>query len=181
MKAITIHQPWASLIAVGAKKIETRSWATNYRGPIAIHAGKGILMPGRKELPVIAEALFRELSPRMDDVRGDFESLPCGAVIAIADLVECWTIDGYGHDLQWQPGVNDSASKFYYVYPVSIKEPKAENFSRIKYPETLFGYYPDCGFKKEPRYAWELANIRPIDPIPARGRQRLWEWDGDRD
>ncbi len=38
MKAITLWQPWASLIAIGAKKIETRSWATKYRGPLAIHA-----------------------------------------------------------------------------------------------------------------------------------------------
>ena len=40
MKAITLWQPWASLIACGAKKYETRSWATRYRGPIAIHAAK---------------------------------------------------------------------------------------------------------------------------------------------
>ena len=39
MKALTIMQPWASLIACGAKTIETRSWPTKYRGPIAIHAG----------------------------------------------------------------------------------------------------------------------------------------------
>lgn len=40
MKAITILQPWAALIACGAKKIETRSWYTDHRGQIAIHAGK---------------------------------------------------------------------------------------------------------------------------------------------
>lgn len=40
MKAITILQPWANLIACGAKKIETRSWATQYKGQIAIHAAK---------------------------------------------------------------------------------------------------------------------------------------------
>jgi hypothetical protein len=40
MKAITIWQPWASLIAIGAKQYETRSWETKYRGPIAIHAAK---------------------------------------------------------------------------------------------------------------------------------------------
>lgn len=40
MKAITIRQPWAGLIAVGEKVYETRSWPTKYRGPIAIHAGK---------------------------------------------------------------------------------------------------------------------------------------------
>jgi len=38
VKALTLHQPWASLIAVGAKRIETRSWSTSYRGPLAIHA-----------------------------------------------------------------------------------------------------------------------------------------------
>lgn len=38
MKALTIWQPWATAIAIGAKRIETRSWETHYRGPIAIHA-----------------------------------------------------------------------------------------------------------------------------------------------
>lgn len=40
MKALTIYQPWATLIAIGAKHIETRSWSTKYRGPLAVHAGK---------------------------------------------------------------------------------------------------------------------------------------------
>lgn len=40
MKAITLWQPWASLLACGAKGYETRSWATSYRGQIAIHAAK---------------------------------------------------------------------------------------------------------------------------------------------
>lgn len=38
MKVLTLHQPWASLIALGVKTIETRSWSTQYRGPLAIHA-----------------------------------------------------------------------------------------------------------------------------------------------
>lgn len=40
IKALSLWQPWASLITVGAKKIETRSWGTAYRGWIAIHAAK---------------------------------------------------------------------------------------------------------------------------------------------
>lgn len=40
MKAITLFQPWASLIMDGRKTIETRSWKTNYRGVLAIHAGR---------------------------------------------------------------------------------------------------------------------------------------------
>jgi hypothetical protein len=40
MKAISLWQPWASLIVSGAKKIETRSWNTNIRGRVAIHASQ---------------------------------------------------------------------------------------------------------------------------------------------
>lgn len=40
LKAITLLQPWASLVAMGAKTIETRPYATQYRGPLAIHAAK---------------------------------------------------------------------------------------------------------------------------------------------
>ena len=38
MKVLTLWQPWATLVAIGAKRIETRSWRTNHRGPLAIHA-----------------------------------------------------------------------------------------------------------------------------------------------
>ena len=38
MKALSLRQPWASLIADGRKTIETRTWRTHYRGPLAIHA-----------------------------------------------------------------------------------------------------------------------------------------------
>lgn len=40
-KALTLTQPWATLVALGIKKVETRSWATGHRGPILIHAAKG--------------------------------------------------------------------------------------------------------------------------------------------
>ena len=42
MKVLTIRQPWATLIVEGYKRFEFRSWKTNYRGDILIHAGKGI-------------------------------------------------------------------------------------------------------------------------------------------
>jgi hypothetical protein len=40
MQALTIHQPWASLLVKGKKRYETRDWQRNYRGLLAIHAGK---------------------------------------------------------------------------------------------------------------------------------------------
>lgn len=42
MKCLSTIDPFATLIAIQEKKIETRSWKTNYRGKIAIHASKNI-------------------------------------------------------------------------------------------------------------------------------------------
>lgn len=91
MKAITILQPWATLIATGEKQFETRSWATKYRGDLAIHAGKKVDMDACRE-PVISAALARHGYTGYN--------LPTGAVVATAELVNClksvdtWT-DGY--------------------------------------------------------------------------------------
>jgi hypothetical protein len=92
MKAITILQPFASLIACGAKKIETRSWPTKYRGPIAIHAGAK---------PLDTTSYFDRELYRFCDALGlpdiySFTQLPHGAVIAIADLVDVWEMS-YKH------------------------------------------------------------------------------------
>ncbi len=40
MKALTVWQPWATLIALEAKQYETRSWTSNHRGLLAIHAAE---------------------------------------------------------------------------------------------------------------------------------------------
>lgn len=40
MKAISLWEPWATLMALGLKHVETRSWSTNYRGPLLICAAK---------------------------------------------------------------------------------------------------------------------------------------------
>lgn len=46
MKAISLWPPYASFIVAGLKRIETRSWKTSYRGPIAIHQTKGNYIVG---------------------------------------------------------------------------------------------------------------------------------------
>ena len=51
MKAVSVKQPWASLIAEGNKTIETRTWPTNYRGDLLICASK---KPKIEDLPVSA-------------------------------------------------------------------------------------------------------------------------------
>ena len=48
MKALSLTQPWAQLIAIHAKKVETRSWPTSFSGVLAIHAAKGLGPVGGK-------------------------------------------------------------------------------------------------------------------------------------
>lgn len=71
MKALTLYQPWASLIADGRKTVETRSWSTQYRGELAIHAGATVNVDACK--------LFGY----------DSTQIPRGAIVCIVDLVDC--------------------------------------------------------------------------------------------
>jgi hypothetical protein len=73
VKAITISQPYASLIASGAKWVENRIWETSHRGRIAIHAGHGTQYLSKNELKA-----------------GGY---PTGKVVAVANLVACVSIE----------------------------------------------------------------------------------------
>lgn len=83
MKAITIHQPWAWAIAAGKKTIENRGWATNYRGPLLIHAGKS-----RKSLDQ-----GRRFIERLDIEMPADDELPFGAIVAVVRLVACVSLE----------------------------------------------------------------------------------------
>jgi hypothetical protein len=160
MKAITIHQPWASLIAVGAKRFETRSWKTNYLGLIAIHAG---LKPTNRLMlpPSVWYRIVNAFPASTSDNAADIikENCPFGVIIATAELVECWKVirkDKHGAALI-----------------VNRRDKYAEKLIREPADELVFGDFSPR------RYAWELANIKRLEtPIPAKGKQGLWNFEG---
>jgi hypothetical protein len=87
--AITLTQPWATLMAIGAKRIETRSWKTSFRGWIAIHAAKGF--------PNDCVDLCLEEPFRTALVAGGIKTprdLPRGSVLAVALFADCMTTEG---------------------------------------------------------------------------------------
>ena len=88
MKALTLTQPWATLIAIGAKWIETRSWATEYRGPLAIHSARRF--PSVARDLCIEQPFFATLS------RAGYRAstLPLGMVLATSTLVDCLPTGG---------------------------------------------------------------------------------------
>lgn len=52
MKVLTIKQPYASLIAYGIKEYEFRTWKTNFRGEVLIHAGKSVDKKAMEEFKI---------------------------------------------------------------------------------------------------------------------------------
>jgi hypothetical protein len=85
--ALSLTQPWASLVACAEKRIETRSWPTKFRGLVAIHAAKGF--------PRDARALtrthpFQSALRRADVWTGEDGALPLGAVVGVVRLTDCW-------------------------------------------------------------------------------------------
>ena len=80
MKAITLWQPWATLVANGIKRYETRTWRPLHTGPLAIHAA------GRHSFhPQYMKAANMDIL--MPDLK--MANLPFGAVVAVVDLVSC--------------------------------------------------------------------------------------------
>ncbi|OLS99365.1 hypothetical protein BJF90_39330 [Pseudonocardia sp. CNS-004] len=75
-KALTIWQPWAECIATGAKTVENRRRPFGYRGPLAIHAG-------------LRRDHRAESWPQMRAIVGDPDALVTGALVAVAELVDC--------------------------------------------------------------------------------------------
>ena len=157
MRAITLWQPWASLIACGAKRYETRSWVTKYRGPIAIHAATKDPKAIFKTLPLNVKVA---MSPYLIEHYLFWDDIPRGAIVATAELVECWKITDNGHT-----NGSDRAA--------SIEGGVFEGKTNIvEGDEILFGDWTPG------RYAWEIANVKILpEPIPQKGQQGLWRWD----
>jgi activating signal cointegrator 1 len=99
MKIITLWQPWASLLFTPFKGYETRSWTTNYRGGLAIHAAKRPMVGS--ELYAIAYGMYgvdrgylgdaEELKPLQKWINEvlDGKELPMGAIIGTCDIKNC--------------------------------------------------------------------------------------------
>jgi len=155
MKALTIRQPWASLIACGAKVYETRSWPTKYRGQIAIHAA---VKDPQKTWNGLSPKVQRAMPAALLDKYPSFQNMPRGAVIATAELVECWKV------------ISDSKQRV--ALGGTRPDRHAIKFLRKPIHEILYGDFTPG------RYAWEIANVIVLaKPVPAKGRLGLWDWN----
>ena len=87
MKAISIHQPWASLLVTGRKRFETRAWHTTHRGPVAIHASKLLTCVGTH---LSTQTPYKQLLATIGIAT--YKDLVLGKVLGQATLAGCWRV-----------------------------------------------------------------------------------------
>lgn len=152
MKALSLTQPWATLVALGAKKIETRSWSHPYRGWLAIHAAKGLDPVGGAEgliLQCQQEPFHSVLREHFGTPFTPAQVLPLGAIVAVASLYHVGKI---------------ARNREGAVYI----DPKDWTVSSEQ--ELAFGDYTPG------RYGWVLTNVHQLkEPIPCRGALGVWD------
>lgn len=154
MKAITLTQPWATLVAYGEKRIETRSWTTRHRGELAIHAAKGLGPIGGMaglvaviEQDPFASVLRSHLSGYTVEERA--RDLPLGVIVAVTELVDVVPTEQVWHAMK-----------------NTLEFASAERIEQ----EAAFGDYTPG------RWAWILNNrVNLYDGIPCRGSLGLWD------
>ena len=164
MMAISIHQPWATWLALGEKKQETRHWIFKRRGLMAIHATKNdtylkrainMVMDGKDWLRFVPDGI--SYPSEMTDYQrftdtlfnayvtpndNPFDVFPTGCIVAVAELVDC----------------------------------------KLMTPRFIDQQTPQeraLGDWSVGRYAWKMANVVKLDePIPWKGEQGIWQWEG---
>jgi hypothetical protein len=223
VKCLTVRQPHAQLIVLGPKRIETRSWATKYRGPLVIHAAKQRPTPGTYVAlgEYMAEQVIRDgrygpwhlWSGRPFQGVEDYGPLNFGAIVASCALVDCVPIGGPS---DFSTGLREGEEPPTAGMDVIVHHPKSEAWRECLIldhwqgpNEEITDQLPYGDFTPG-RYAWLLEDIQPVekrcpnetcyrglaiddedelgtclvckgkghtDPIPAKGKQGIWEWN----
>jgi activating signal cointegrator 1 len=146
MKAISLWQPWASAIPAGLKTIETRSWSTPYRGPLAIHAAKRWTKTEREfwdKMVMWPDRVNERDAFRHIGILSSGE-LPVGCIVATCELYACVS---------------------------TTENPTPVVANHVPAPTE-----DDWGNFAVGRFAWMLRDIRRIVPMPCVGRQGFFDW-----
>lgn len=152
MKYITLRQPWATLVALGLKRYETRSWDTDYRGDLVIHAAA---RPMRKDevTPILYGACGINLTAELEQLNvwlNEFldtgkQSLPLGAFVCLTRLSDCKEM------------VQACRSSTAIRDKIAISQQLSTELS--------------VGCWEPGRFAMRLYNVQALTPIPFKAQQ----------
>lgn len=172
MKAITLHQPWASLMAEGIKTIETRGrrspWHTAIGQRVAIHAGKVEGRVIREAVAPLNAAGWQE-NPACRTDAGGLRPLPLGAILATGILVDVLPMVAAGsiEDGARIPRVVIDDDCGHFLFREMVTDDNENIDDQAEYGDFRPG-----------RVALIFEDIVKLEePIPARGYQGLWSFD----
>ena len=154
MKAVTLHQPHASLLAEGVKPTETRTWPA----PRSLWALDG----STEDLAIHAA----KRPPRLEECPGSVswpwvQQLPLGAVVAVMRTLDCGLVMEHDKDG---------------CVLLAVPQPgeRAEDMPRDRWVSGPV--IDDLGDYSVGRWIWRPAWVHKIKPWPAKGGQRIWNW-----
>lgn len=153
IKALTLTEPYATLIALGKKKIETRSWGTDYRGPLAIHAARGFTRADYVHAQFLSENYdlpeLRDFTNEFRDAVADAFGDTRGRIVAIVTLTSVVDLSRVNAGHRFSSG--------HIVTPL----------------DWALGFY---GYGRK---GFLLTDVRSLlnNPIAAKGMLSLWEVD----
>lgn len=161
MKALSIKQPWASLIAHGIKDIENRTWKTKFRGRIYVHAsGK----PANEPYQIFTDNQWKSIEEKRHDFFVFHSYSELSQIIGEVDIVDCVI----NHESIWAEAID--------------MEFEHDSMCRDCADSNVHGICDHTGKKCDapikPIYNWVLANPVLYDkPIPCKGKLSFWEPD----
>ncbi len=189
MKAITIKQPWASLIAAGLKDIENRSWKTNYRGRVLIHAAAA---PVKEGLAALNNKQLFELMNR-ENWETEFDNLPNATIVGSVEIVDCvqnhpskWAQEGFWHwvlanpEMYPEPITGVKGKLSFWDYDGELPQPKDNQSTTERQPKYNRKYNTDTEtdtdteifnnsnqrLESEKPTAFSPANLEVPAPVP---------------
>ena len=152
MKALSVKQPWASLIAGGHKPLEIRSRRTHYRGPVLVLVCSSLKPDSitgycpswdywKRLIRIFPENVkskwhLDEHSYSPSCTQQALKELPLGQALCVVNLTDCRPMTKEDEFAAWVP------------------------------------------YQKE-LWAWVFQNIQPLKPFPVKGRLGLWNYNGD--
>ena len=192
-RVLTVRQPWASLTALGHKRIEVRTRPTKYRGTVLIQAGaewakgwRGHWFDLLRDNLTDAERAQMDVYEKLgihenlcEDSNGDgwykadryaLSRVPSGAVVAVAELVDCLPIASR-RDINHHP-----TSDVAHICLSGLSEP-GDTSPVLHFPgnnklaDDISDQVPYCGGLLVPgNYAYLWADVRPLcEQIPHKG------------
>ncbi len=159
MKALSIKQPWASLIAHGIKDIENRTWKTNFRGKIFIHASADYDKRHRDMSLLYTKKQYDSLLEEFQK-KSIFGSFTTSAIIGEVDIIDCVI----NHQSVW-------AEK-------SLTKPNIDNYRNQEGGNMeLYIHNVELWKNTKPTYNWVLANAKLYDKpiLNLKGKLSFWE------